>query len=150
MEGDKGRLWSKIDKGGRMEEVFASLIEKEKIKDFIEANWGKITFLLDKIIDYRLIELDIIWLIWDMVYEVKDEIDKKGDAFWEFRNGEAYALGYMKKDKISAKVIVNTEYKKLLVAVEIDWFEFKCSVEIEVNNDEPKFKFLVIEKAQNL
>jgi hypothetical protein len=131
-----------------MKEVVEFPVEKEKIsvRDFIESYWGEIIYLFDKIMDYKFFEPDIVWLVWDMVHEVKDEIERKGDAFWAFKNKEAYAIGYMRKGQMSAKVIVNTEYKRLLVAVKIDWFEFKCSVEVEVNNNKPKFTFWVIEK----
>jgi hypothetical protein len=115
--------------------------ERKTVKEVVQDYWGTLVFLIDSVMEDRLVEYEILGIVYRMVDKLKEEVEIREEVyaelgikndFWVMYEERKVGIGYIERDEIVGRILVDCESEKILVLVEGEWEGYAWSVVMEV------------------
>jgi len=125
---------------------------RKTVKEVVKDYWGNVVVLLDWIMEDKLVEYEVLRVVYEMVDELNVEVGmqeayaKLGicSSFWAMYEEGKVAVGYVEKDGVEAQLFVDCEREVMLITVIGEWNGYKWKVAIETGKwVETNFNFNV-------
>ena len=115
------------------------VVTKKTVKEVVRDYWGNVVVLLDWVMDDRLVEYEVLRVVYEIVDELNIEVGiqevygKLGicSDFWVVYEEGRVAVGYIERDGVEAQIFVNCEREILLITVCGEWNGYKWKVSVE-------------------